>query len=98
MPDVYERIFWLARDTFALTILGWIGIRLALRVAGYTLFGEGSAWHFFIIWALLIVAEYSLGRDGSSLTRPLCYFLFAAGLLIYLIAIVGQTINRRRKR
>jgi hypothetical protein len=98
MLGVYQRIFALARDTFAYTIIGWLGIRLALRAAGYTLFGQGAAWHLFIIWGLTILAEYFLRSDGSALVHALCYFLFAAGLLAYLIAAVGRAITRRARK
>ncbi len=96
MPDLYEQIFFLAGRTLAITVAGWLGIRLALTAGGFELFGEGAAWQFFIVWILAIVSEYTLRSEGEALVHALAFSLLAVGLLASLTATVARAIKRRR--
>ncbi len=98
MPDLYEQISVLAGRTIAITVVGWMGIRLALVAGGATLLGEGAAWQFLIVWMLTIVVEHTLRSEGSSLVHALAFFSLAAGLIASLVVAVNRGIRRRSSR
>ncbi len=99
MADVTWQLLELLGESLVVALLGWVGIRLALRsVAGHPFVGVAAALQFLLVWAVAIVAQYSLRWETWTLVRAAYGLLFVLGVVAWKVGPAKRASTRRRRR